>query len=60
MRPRNPNRTRMRMAFSAAFRGDDPNFENPRLNPVREERETNAQTTDYDRNRTELSFERLF
>ena len=56
MRPRNPSRTRMRMAFSAAFRGDGPNFENPRLNPVREERET----IDCDRNRAKLSFVRLF
>ena len=32
----------------------------PRLSLVREERETNAQTLDYDRNRAELSFVRLF
>ena len=60
MRPRDPNPTRMRSAFSAAFRDDDPNRESPRLNPVREERETNARTLDCDRNRAELSFVRLF
>ena len=32
----------------------------PRLSLIREERETNAQTLDYDRNRAELSFVRQF
>ena len=58
---RNPRRDRTQtLSLSVHNRAVTVLGFSPRLSIVNEQRETNAQTLDYERNRAELSFVRLF